>query len=78
MTAVTPMPVRSPAILRSVSFPRSVRSWPPALPLQGLSHNAHAEQEQAQSADKSQHIENIHKADFLSLLVSRFYSNKCM
>lgn len=46
--------------------------------LQGLSHNAHAEQEQAQSADKSQHIENIHKADFLSLLVSRFYSNKCV
>ena len=31
MTAVTPMLVRSPAILRSVSFPRSVRSWPPAL-----------------------------------------------
>ena len=44
--------------------------------LQGLSHDAHAEQKQAQSTDKRQHIENVHKADFPSLLVSHLYSNK--
>ena len=60
MTAVTPMPVRSPAILRSVSFPRSVRSWPPALPLQGLSHNIHTEQKQTQPADQCEYIKNVH------------------